>query len=321
MFSITGKVLLAPLAGISNSVYRKVNKKYGADIVFTEMVSADGIFQNKLLSSKYMQFSDQEHPIGVQIFGAKPDIMADAAKFVEETIQPDLIDINFGCPAKKVVRRNGGSALLKDTKLLKEITKAVVDAVNIPVTVKTRAGWSSTTINAVEVAKIVQDCGVKAITLHPRTQHDGFAGKSNWDIIGEVKQSVDIPVIGNGDINSAQDAKKMIDQTGCDSIMVARGAFGNPWIFEQIKQAINGEEIRKPTLEDKTQTCIFHLEKMIETFGLPKGVYDMRKHLSWYLKGYKNASIVRKAIFTENSPERVKQLIKEFFLSAEDTNN
>ena len=230
---LNGRTILAPLAGVSDSSFRLICKQNGVALVFSEMVSSEGLVRNDRKSNQYLEFLEEERPIGMQLFGSNPDVMAEAAKIVEQK-KPDFIDLNFGCPVKKVVKKGAGSAILKDMKLLRKITQSVVMSTSTPVTVKIRSGWNTSQINAIEVAKILEDCGVSAVTIHPRTQTQYFKNHSDWNIIREVKQAVTIPVIGNGDIYNCYDAKQMIDETDCDFIMIGRGVLGNPLIFNQI---------------------------------------------------------------------------------------
>lgn len=310
---IEGRTVLAPLAGISESSFRLLCKKQGAAIVFSEMVSSDGLIRDNERTVDYLKFSPDERPFGVQIFGADPAVVAQSAKIVEQ-FSPDFIDLNFGCPVKKVVRKGAGAAVLNDIQLLRDITSAVVAATSIPVMAKLRSGWDKSSENAVEFARILEDCGVCAITLHPRTQVQMFRGHSNWDLIGEVKQAVSVPVIGNGDIKNPVDAKKMLDQTGCDLVMIGRAAFGNPWIFKQINQYLDTGEINFPiSIECRLNMCLQHLELSVADKGELRGVREMRKHLAWYVKNLPYSSAFRAALMKLDKVDQVKHTLIDYF--------
>ena len=248
---LENKTFLAPMAGVTDSSFRYICRKMGASLVFSEMISANGLIQNNRKTKEYTVFRQSERPIGFQLFGSDADIMAKAVEIAEK-FQPDFIDINFGCPAKKVISKGSGSALLKDIDNLKRITDAVVKATSIPVLAKIRKGWDAESINGVEVAMALEQCGVVAITIHPRTKAEQFRGHSSWEDITRVKQAVSIPVIGNGDINTVHDAIKMFDDTGCDAIMIGRGALGNPWLFKQINHFLKTQEVLShPSHQDR----------------------------------------------------------------------
>lgn len=311
----TGKLILAPLAGITNSIYRRICRSMGADIVVSEMVSADGLVRNNRKSDEYTHFEEDERPFGIQLFGSEPETMAEAARWIQRVVRPDFIDINCGCPVRKVVRRNGGSALMKDPEHLERLAVAVVNAVELPVSVKIRSGWNVNQINAAEVAKRIQNAGAAAVTVHPRTREQGFAGKADWSHIKKVRDAVTIPVIGNGDIREAADARRMMDETGCASVMIGRGALGNPWIFRKIKAGLAGGTAEPVSKMERARTCLHQLDEMIREYGDRKGVYDMRKHFSWYLAGMGGASTVRKRIFSEESPEAIRNIIRGYLLN------
>ena len=313
--NFTGKLFLAPLAGVSDSVFRAICRRYDADAVVSEMASADGLIRDSAKTLAFVRFEPEERPIGIQLFGAEPAVLAAAAVQIESSARPDFIDINFGCPVRKVVRRNGGSALLKDPGLMERIIRAVALAVKTPVTVKIRSGWRRNQIVAAEIARMAEASGASAITVHPRTQEDGFTGKADWDVIRQVKEAVKIPVIGNGDVLSGPDAASLLKQTGCDAIMVGRGALGRPWIFREIKQFLSGGEVAALSDSERLQVCLNHFEGMLAAYGPRKGVYDMRKHFGWYLRGRPGAALVRKKIVTEESPEKLREILADFFQS------
>src|SRR5690348_7720845 len=250
---------LAPMAGVSESPFRQLCHEHGADVVETEFLSAEGIRRENEATVRKLAFDAAERPIGVQIFGAEPEAMAEAARFVSDVFQPEFIDINFGCPVKKVVRRNGGSGCLKDLDLVQQVIRAVVTATHLPVTCKIRSGWNEEMRDPVEIALRCQDAGVRAIALHPRTRTQMYSGVANWDEIAAVKQALSIPVIGNGDIKTPQDAFRMHQHTGCDAVMIARGSFGQPWIFDQTRDLLEGRPMRPtPRVETRFAVAIEH---------------------------------------------------------------
>ncbi|OPX24292.1 MAG: tRNA dihydrouridine synthase DusB [Candidatus Latescibacteria bacterium 4484_107] len=251
--SLSGPVVLAPLAGVTDHSFRLLCREMGASLVYTEMVSADGLVRKNPGTGRLIHFGESERPIGVQLFGSDLAIMARGAEQLAER-GFDLIDLNFGCPVKKVVKRNAGSALMRDPERLARITEAVVGAVDLPVTVKIRSGWSEEAINAVQVARLVQEAGAKAITVHARTRKMGFSGQADWEVIAEVKAAVSIPVIGNGDVRTPEDARRMFDDTGCDLVMIGRGALGNPWIFRRTVVFLRtGAHLPEPNLRERME--------------------------------------------------------------------
>jgi tRNA-dihydrouridine synthase B len=251
--ALSGPVVLAPLAGVTDHTFRFLCREMGASLVYTEMVSADGLVRKNPGTGRLIYFEESERPIGVQLFGSDVEIMACAAERLADR-GFDLIDLNFGCPVKKVVKRNAGSALMRDPERLAQITEAVVRAVDLPVTVKIRSGWCEEAINAVQVARMAQEAGAKAVAVHARTQKMGFAGRADWEIIAQVKAAVSIPVIGNGDIRTPQDARRMLDDTGCDLVMIGRGALGNPWIFRRTDGFLRtGECVPEPYLRERLE--------------------------------------------------------------------
>lgn len=268
--SFEGNVFLAPMAGVTDIVFRKICKGMGADLTYTEMVSAKALYYGSENTEELMKISDEEEYAAVQMFGSEPDIMAKACEKFNEDDKICIIDINMGCPAHKIVKNGEGSALMKSPKLAYEIVKAVKKASNKPVTVKFRKGFDEDNINAVEFAKVIEDAGADMITVHGRTRAQMYEGKADWDIIKAVKKSVSIPVIGNGDIVSGEDAVRMLEYTNCDGVMVARAAMGNPWIFREIKAAINSTQIIKPTPVEKLDMCIFHYKEAVKYYGEKK---------------------------------------------------
>lgn len=302
--------VLAPLAGWTDQVFRMICKDFGAGLIFTEMTSADGIVRKQTKTLEYVQFSEQERPLGVQLFGSEPDILADAAKHLAR-YQPDLIDINFGCPAKKVVKRGAGSALLKNLHLTGKIAKAVVAATDIPVTAKIRSGWDKN--SAVDISKTLEDAGIAGLVVHPRTQKMQFAGQADWDIIADVKHAVSIPVIGNGDIKTAFDAKKMLEQTGCDMVMVGRAVCGNPWILAQINDYVQfGVEPQDPSPLERLKVCQKHFQAAIDRYGANRATHLMRKQIAAYIKGMPKATELRRNIFRLDDANQVLDTLQNY---------
>lgn len=295
--NISGHAALAPMAGVADRAMRELCMQYGAAYCITEMVSSKGLTMQDKKSKELLLISNSERPTGAQIFGDDPQIMAEAAKKAEEFCKPDFIDINMGCPAPKISGNGGGSALLKDPELAGKIIKKVKDAVSVPLSVKIRIGWDESSLNAVTMAKICEETGADAITVHGRTKQQMYAPPVNIGMIAEVKKNVKIPVIGNGDIVDGASAKKMLDETGCDFLMVGRAALGAPWIFSQINAYLEtGEILPEPTVEEKMQIMLTHIEKLCEYKGDYIGMREARKHASWYIKGMRGAASMRQEI-------------------------
>jgi len=304
-------VFLAPMAGVTDHSFRILCKEMGAGVVYSEFVSAHGIIRENEKTLNMIQFTEKERPIGVQIFGDSPEVMAKAARMVADRFNPNIIDINYGCPVPKVTKKGAGSAALKDLCLMDDITSAVVESVpELPITVKMRSGWSSHSIVSTEAGPRLEKLGVKAIALHPRTTKQGYKGKAKWELIKELKNAVSIPVIGNGDIKSSKDVLIMFSETGCDAVMVARAALGNPWFFKETIAHLNGSPLLNgPTVDEKISTCRRHLELLIQTRGNHIGTNLMRKHFGWYIKGFESAGKIRKELVTSaDSDEMFKRL-------------
>lgn len=302
---LNNNIFLAPMAGVTDMPLRILCKEFGAGLVYTEMVSSKGMFYNDEKTKQLMNINDAERPVAVQIFGSDATIMSETAKKVSE--EADIIDINMGCPAPKVTKNLDGSKLMLHPELVDEITKMVVGASSVPVTIKIRKGWDDEHINAVEVARIAEKNGVSAITVHGRTREQFYTGKADLDIIKKVKEAVNIPVIGNGDIVDGESAKKMFQETGCDAIMVGRGSNGNPWIFKEVIEYLeNGIELPKPTLEERKQMILRHLKMLVEYKGKYTAIREMRKQIAWYIKGIENAATIRNEI---NQIEDLNELV------------
>ena len=298
---------LGPMAGVTDLPFRLLCKEMGCNMLYTEMVSAKAILYKNKNTKELLNIDKNEHPVGVQLFGSDPDIMAQIAAQVEEG-ECDFIDINMGCPVPKIVNNGEGSALLKQPKLVEEILTKMVKAVNKPVTVKIRKGFENGTVYAVEIAKIAESCGVSAIAVHGRTREQYYSGEADWDVIKDVKKAVKIPVIGNGDIFSAEDAKAMKEYTGCDGLMVARGARGNPWIFREIKEYLeNGNVIDKPTINDIREMIIRHAKMLVDYKGEYTGIREMRKHIAWYTAGLPHSAELRRMC---NQIETMENLVE-----------
>ncbi len=311
---IKTNVFLAPMAGVTDKPFRLICKEMGCGLVYSEMVSAKGILYDSKNTKKLLESDEAERPVAVQLFGSDPEIMANMAKKIED-LPVDIIDVNMGCPAPKIVKNGEGSALMKTPELVGEIVNALVHAQKKPVTIKFRKGFDDANVNAVEIAKIAEKNGAAAVAVHGRTREQYYSGKADWDIIKEVKKAVNIPVIGNGDVDSPEKAKALFDYTSCDAIMVGRGAQGNPWIFKRINAYIEtGEILPLPTMEERAEVAIRHLKMLVDYKGEFIGVREMRRHLSDYTKGIMGASAMRGRINTAESIEEMESLIKEFFL-------
>lgn len=305
---INNNIFLAPMAGISDMPFRILCKEKGAGLVYTEMVSSKGMFYDDRKTKKLMEIDDKERPVAVQIFGSDPQIMGKIAKEVSK--EADIIDINMGCPAPKVIKNGEGSRLLLDLDLIDKITKSVVQNSSVPVTIKIRKGWDDEHITAVEVAKIAEKNGIAAITIHGRTREQFYTGKADWDIIKKVKQAVSIPVIGNGDIIDGESAKKMFEETNCDAIMIGRASNGNPWIFEQIISYLeNGLECEHPNVNSVKSMILNHLNMLVDYKGEYTAIREMRKQIAWYIKGMPNATNIRNEINKIEDLEELKQRI------------
>ena len=311
---IKNKVVLAPMAGICNHAYRTIIKEMGAGLIYAEMVSDKAISYGSKKTIDMLYMTDNERPIAQQIFGSDKESFVTAAKYIESNMHPDIIDINMGCPVPKVaLKSQAGSALLKNPEKVYEIVKAIVEAVNVPVTVKIRSGWDSNSINAVEIAKIVEKAGASAITVHPRTRSQGYSGKADWNIIKEVKENVSIPVIGNGDIKSCYDAKRMLEETGCDAIMIGRGVLGNPWLIKECVDYLENDIIPdKISHTEKLEMILHHLELLKDLKNSKVALLEMRSHTAWYLKGIPNTSKLKEDIFKTKTIEEFKELITNF---------
>ena len=311
---IKNKVVLAPMAGICNSAYRRIIKEMGCGLIYAEMVSDKAIVYDNKKTNDMLYMTEYERPISQQIFGSDVKSFVEAAKIIYEKMKPDIIDINMGCPVPKVaVSAQAGSALLKNPEKIKKIVEAVVKSVPIPVTVKIRSGWDLNNINAVEVAKICENAGASAICVHPRTRSQRYEGLSDWNIIKEVKENVNIPVIGNGDIKTIYDAKRMLDETKCDAVMIGRAALGNPWLIRDIIKYIDSEELpTEITKKEKIDMCIKHLNYLLEFKSEKTAVLEMRSHIAWYLKGLQGVNEIKDKIFKVNTKDEILNILNEF---------
>ncbi len=310
---IANQVVLAPMAGICNSAYRRICKEMGCGLLYAEMVSDKAISYNNKKTIDMLYMTEEERPITQQIFGSDVDSFVTAAKYIYENMHPDIIDINMGCPVPKVaVRAQAGSALLKSPDKIYSIVKAVVEAVPIPITVKIRSGWDNSSINAVEVAKTIEKAGASAICIHPRTRSQGYSGKADWNIIKLVKENVKIPVIGNGDIKTPADAKKMLDLTGCDAVMIGRGVLGNPWLIRDTINYLENKPIFSVSLNERVDVCLKHLTYLKELKNEKLACLEIRNHISWYFIGIKGASELRNNIFKCSSIVEIVSLLEKF---------
>lgn len=305
---------LAPQAGVSESPFRRLCRRFGADVVVSEFVSADGLCRGNERALDYLRFDDAERPIGVQIFGADPGAMAEAAAFVAEVYGPDFIDINFGCPVKKVVTRNGGAGCLRDLELVASIVRAVDGATALPTTVKIRSGYDEETRDPVRIARTCQDAGARVVALHPRTRAEMYSGRARWSEIADVVRALEIPVVGNGDIRTAADARRMRDETGCAGIMIARASHGSPWIFAQARAALDGApEPPEPGVRERFWIVLEHARNAI-AFERDEGraMREFRKHLGWYTKGLPNGRQLRQELMRVERLREVEEILEAY---------
>ena len=311
--TIDNRIVMAPMAGISDSAYRLICKEMGAGLVYAEMVSDKAIVYGNKKTIDMLYMREEERPIAQQIFGSDRDSFVKAAKYVMDNMKPDIIDINMGCPVPKVaLRAQAGSALLKDVNKVFDIVKAVVNSVSVPVTVKIRSGWDKDSINAVEVAKACEKAGAAAITIHPRTRSQGYSGKADWNIIKSVKENVNIPVIGNGDVKTPEDVKKMLDTTNCDAVMIGRGLIGNPWLIKNSLLYLSGKDMVDVSSKDRIDMILHHID-LLKEFKSDKVIaLEIRNHIAYYLKGVVNSKEFKNKIFKINDLDEIIRLLKEY---------
>jgi nifR3 family TIM-barrel protein len=305
---------LAPMAGVSESPFRRLCRRFGADVVVTEFLSAEGIRRENPATIDKLRFAADERPIGVQIFGADATAMGEAAAFVTDVFRPEFIDINFGCPVKKVVRRNGGSGCLRNLNLVQDVIRSVIRSTHLPVTCKIRSGWNEEMRDPVSIARRCEDAGVRVLTLHPRTRTQMYSGSARWEEIAAVVDALSIPVLGNGDIKTPEDAVRMHRETGCAGIMIARGSFGQPWIFDQTRDLLSGKPKRPdPPVEDRFRVALEHAQMAEQYEADPRGAaIEFRKHLGWYVKGLPGSADLRKKLHAVSSLGEVEGIFDEY---------
>ncbi|MBN2540823.1 MAG: tRNA dihydrouridine synthase DusB [Bacilli bacterium] len=315
---IENQVVVAPMAGVTNIAFRSILKEFGAGLIFTEMISDKGLLYENNRTQDMTEIAEFEQPIGLQLFGSEVETMTKAAIYIDRNTSAQIIDINMGCPVQKVVKAGAGSKLMTTPDLAFKIVKNIVDHVSKPVTVKIRSGWDHKNINAIEFAKSMEMAGVSAITVHGRTRSDMYSGKANWDIIKQIKRNVTIPVIGNGDITTPEDAKNMIDYTGCDAIMVGRGLLGNPFLIQQIRDYLDTGNYRKNfSLLERKNAIFSHLLKLMELKGNHVATLEMRNHGAWYIKGLPGSSKIKPLIVNAKDPEDFRKIILDYFKKLE----
>lgn len=311
--TMDNRVVLAPMAGICNSAFRLTVKEFGAGLVYAEMISDKGIVQKNDKTLSLLHIDERENPLSLQIFGGEKETLVEAARYVDKYTTADIIDINMGCPVNKIIRCEAGAKLLLDPDKIFDMVSAVVDSVDKPVSVKMRIGWDDEHIFAVENAKAVERAGGAAVAVHGRTRVQMYEGKSNWEIIRQVKEAVSIPVMGNGDVETPQDAKRMLDETGVDGVMIGRAALGNPWmIYRTVRYLETGELMEEPNVREKIDVCLLHFQRLMALKGEFVAVREMRKHASWYMKGIRGNAQIRKAINAVESADELITLLNAF---------
>ncbi len=313
---IESPFVLAPLAGVSDSPFRQLAREQGAAAVYTEMVSADGLIRGHQATFDYCRFEAVERPLGIQLFGSDPGVMAEAARILNELPEarrPDLIDINMGCPVRKVVNRCAGAALLTNVDLIRDIVRAMSQASRVPVTAKIRLGWDDSSCNVVEVCGALEESGAAAVAIHARTRAEKFDGCAHWEMIGSARQAVSIPVLGNGDVRDEDDAVRMLDQTGCDAVMMGRAAFGDPWVFRRVRAwHERGERLAPPTAAERLEAGLRHLGLMIDSVGQESAAREMRKHVAWYIKGLPRSAAVREQVNRTRGVDEMAELLRVY---------
>jgi len=314
--------MLAPLAGVSDSPFRQLAREQGASAVYTEMVSADGLIRGSRATFDYCRFEAHERPIGIQLFGSDPGTMAEATRILcelPESERPDLVDINMGCPVRKVVNRCAGAALLNDVPRIGEIVRRMVDASTLPVTAKIRLGWDGNSRNVVEVCRTLEDSGASAVAIHARTRAEKFEGSAHWEMIGAAKSAVTIPVIGNGDVRNEDDAVRMLEETGCDAVMLGRAAFGDPWVFRRVRAFHErGERLPMPTAAERLEAGRRHLRMMADVLGSDCAAREMRKHVAWYVKSLPHSARVREQVNRTRDVDEMAALLASYLIELED---
>lgn len=310
---LKSNVFLAPMAGITDLPFRSLLREFGCSFAFTEMINATGLVRKSAKSLRYLLSRSGDRPLGVQLFGYDPDILAEGAKIVAR-LGADTVDINMGCPAKKVVRTGAGAALLKDPSQIAHIIKSVRSAISLPLTVKIRSGWNHREIKALEIARIAEEWGADGVIVHPRTAEQGFGGKADWDVIKAVKEGVSIPVIGNGDVRNVYDAERIMQITGCDGVMIGRGTLGNPWLFGEISSCLSGGDMPiVPSLLERERVIAHHLDMAVDYYGEAMASRNFRKHLLWYTKGLPGGALFRNLAGTLEGKEATLREVHRFF--------